>query len=286
MSTSSIPQPRAKETSPAGLPRVGYVKELQVRYRFRRLPRHVAEIGSRVFSSVDAYRLLKGLRYETREHIVVLHLNSANRLISMEHVAVGTPTECPCSPAVIFRGALLAGATAIIVVHNHPSGEPTPSQADDSLMKRLCQAGQLVGITVLDFIILGDRVHWSGADCGLLVDGKYLQNEAIGHPGRVMMKRPPPGPGPQEDPCRPVQSGPKPAEEPWSLERALERLSRRPRLPESLEKDKQILELAQQGLSRAEIAAKLGFSYARVVATISEALFRMPDGRGRKQKGA
>lgn len=185
MSMRSIPQPRAKESSPAGLPRVGYVRELQVRYRLRRVPRELAHIGSRVCSSLDASILLKGLRYETREILVVLHLNSANRLLSMDQVAVGTPTECPCSPAVIFRGALLAGATAIIVVHNHPSGEPTPSQGDHSRMESLCQIGQLVGITVLDFIILGDRGHWSGADCGFLVGGKYFQGRVFGHQGRV-----------------------------------------------------------------------------------------------------
>ena len=89
-----------------------------------------------------------------REHLVVLHLDSAHRLISAEVVSVGTLSSTPVHPREVFKAAILANARSIIVAHNHPSGDPTPSQEDHSVFDKLKQAGSLLNIPVLDFLVI------------------------------------------------------------------------------------------------------------------------------------
>lgn len=134
----------------------------------RRIPYGARLVGRGIFHSRDAFELFKGLRYEPREHIMVVHLNAGNRVISVDHAATGTPTECPFSASVVFRDAMLAGAAAIIIVHNHPSGLPRPSQGDLALMDEAKRSGDLLRIPVLDFIIVGDDTYWSASDRCLL----------------------------------------------------------------------------------------------------------------------
>jgi DNA repair protein RadC len=88
------------------------------------------------------------------ERVVVLYLNSQNAIIGAELVAMGGGSQCAVSPSEVFRGAIVAGATAIVVGHNHPSGDPTPSN-DDLLMTRgIIEAGRTLGIVVLDHIVV------------------------------------------------------------------------------------------------------------------------------------
>lgn len=90
-----------------------------------------------------------------REHFVVLHLNTKNKVVSLEVIAVGTLSAVLVHPREVFKGALLANANAIALAHNHPSGDPTPSEGDTQLTQRLIAAGNMLDIPVLDHIILG-----------------------------------------------------------------------------------------------------------------------------------
>lgn len=89
------------------------------------------------------------------EHMMVLLLNAKNQLIGYEDISHGTLTSSLCHPRNVFRLAILKNAAAIILIHNHPSGNPTPSEDDLQLTRRLAQAGELMGIQILDHVIIG-----------------------------------------------------------------------------------------------------------------------------------
>jgi len=120
-------------------------------------------------ASGAAATLAAYLAEEDREHFVVLLLNSKNRLIGINTVSIGSLTSSLAHPREVFKPAILANAAAIIVAHNHPSGEPTPSQEDIEITKRLHAAAELLGIRLLDHIVLGDNGRWySFQDDGVL----------------------------------------------------------------------------------------------------------------------
>jgi DNA repair protein RadC len=84
-------------------------------------------------------------------------------------VSIGTISSSLVHPREVFRAAILAGATGIIGVHQHPSGDPAPSQEDRSITTRLAETGKIIGIRLFDHIIIGKSGHFSFADEGLLV---------------------------------------------------------------------------------------------------------------------
>ena len=108
------------------------------------------------------------LRGETREHFFALPLDVRQRPIAEILVAVGSLSACAVAPGDVFRLVLKEAAAGVIFVHNHPSGEPSPSVEDIGLTERLRQAGALLGIKVLDHVILGHDGHFSFLDAGLL----------------------------------------------------------------------------------------------------------------------
>lgn len=105
-----------------------------------------------------------------REHFICLHLNSKNRLIREALVSIGSLSTSVVHPREVFGPAVRDGAAAIILVHNHPSGDPAPSREDRECTQRLAHAGKLLGIRVLDHVILGHEDYFSFADAALLDD--------------------------------------------------------------------------------------------------------------------
>ena len=103
-----------------------------------------------------------------REHFVALLLDSRYRVIRMSLIAIGSLSATLVHPREVFREAMAAQAAAIIVAHNHPSGDPEPSAHDLELTKRLQQAGEVIGIEVLDHLIIGREGHVSLAARGAL----------------------------------------------------------------------------------------------------------------------
>ena len=104
----------------------------------------------------------------TVERVRVLYLNTQNRLILDHHVTDGSIDEAAIHPREVIRKALDIGATALILVHNHPSGSPEPSRADIHITKRIAEAGNLLGITVHDHVIIGREGHTSLRAKGLI----------------------------------------------------------------------------------------------------------------------
>jgi DNA repair protein RadC len=108
------------------------------------------------------------LRNEPREQFLALCLDAKNRPVAELVVAVGGLSACALTPAEVFRLVLREPAAAVIFIHNHPSGEPSPSPEDVAVTRRLVQAAALLGLRVLDHVILGDPGHFSFLDAGLL----------------------------------------------------------------------------------------------------------------------
>ncbi len=102
------------------------------------------------------------------ERVRVLYLDTRNRLIVDHHVGDGSVDEAAIHPREVVRKALDVGATALILVHNHPSGNPEPSRADIEITRRIAEAGRLLGIAVHDHVIVGRQGHVSLKAKGLI----------------------------------------------------------------------------------------------------------------------
>ena len=118
------------------------------------------------------------LREENRlyevEHFQVLLLNTRRKLIRVEQVSQGTLDSLLVHPREVFKLAIAANAAAIVLVHNHPSGDPTPSEADIKVTRDLIRAGQLLKIEVLDHVILGRRTQERARDYASLRELGYF----------------------------------------------------------------------------------------------------------------
>ena len=101
--------------------------------------------------------VLRGDGSEQREHFLVLLLNARHEVLGKETVSVGSLNASIVHPREVFKPAVLASAASIVLVHNHPSGDPEPSEEDITISKRLVQAGELIGIGVLDHVIVASR---------------------------------------------------------------------------------------------------------------------------------
>lgn len=127
----------------------------------------VRELAERPYSLTDqhgAVTLLRQvLRDDPREQFVAVYLDSQHRPIAVHRVSTGTVNASHVHPREVFGPALQLAATALIVAHNHPSGDPKPSSQDRDITERLREAGDLLGLEVIDHIILGDGWFYSFA---------------------------------------------------------------------------------------------------------------------------
>ena len=136
---------------------VTYVRELTVKYR---------ENKGQSFNPIrfpdDAAKLLRRvLPDNVREHFVAIFLDSRHQVVGYFVVATGTASSCPVGAREVFQAALVVGATALVVAHNHPAGDVTPSPEDRGVTRRLREAGELLAIPVLDHLIIGTDRHYS-----------------------------------------------------------------------------------------------------------------------------
>lgn len=121
--------------------------------------------------SVDIFEAFRGrLGALQQEVVLVLGLNNKNELIREEVVARGSIDECLVGPREVFRPMIAEAAARIVLLHNHPSGDPSPSPQDVALTRRLAAVGDLVGIPLLDHLVIGRSSFSSLRDLGLLGD--------------------------------------------------------------------------------------------------------------------
>lgn len=112
--------------------------------------------------------LMPELRDAKKEHLKSITLNTKNAVLRIHTVSVGILDSSLVHPREVFKDAIAASAAAIIVAHNHPSGDPTPSTEDRRITQRLAEAGQIIGIELLDHVILGDNRFVSLKERGVL----------------------------------------------------------------------------------------------------------------------
>lgn len=103
-----------------------------------------------------------------QERVVAIGLDAKNRMVGHFLVAVGGVSSCPVEISPLLRAMLLMSASGMILVHNHPSGDSTPSPDDTMLTERICNAGGLVGVHLVDHVIIGNDDYFSFLDAGLL----------------------------------------------------------------------------------------------------------------------
>ncbi len=134
----------------------------------KRLSLEAPEERAAIHSPQDAAALVK---YEmsglTQEHLRVILLDTRNRVLSIEKLYVGSLNSSMVRVGELFRAAIQRNAAAVILVHNHPSGDPTPSPEDANLTRAAVQAGKLLDIEVLDHLVIGKGKHVSLKEKGL-----------------------------------------------------------------------------------------------------------------------
>jgi DNA repair protein RadC len=151
-----------------------YIKELRARYVKRRVS-GPAFLGEEVERPAKVYEMFKWLKEEPREKLLCLHLSTKYEIVSYEVVSVGSVNRSLVEPAEVFKGALLANALVILLVHNHPSGALIPSPEDYSIAERISKVGKELGVELLDFIVIGNGFY-SFADNGNLGTSDYYKH--------------------------------------------------------------------------------------------------------------
>lgn len=135
----------------------------------RRISQMVPEERIAIRSPGDAARfVMEEMRHLTQEHFVCLFLNTKNRVIDKECIFIGSLNTSVVHPREVFREAIRRSAAGVICIHNHPSGDPSPSREDLDVTARLVEAGRIVGIELVDHLIIGDGCYISLKEKGVI----------------------------------------------------------------------------------------------------------------------
>jgi len=151
---------------------IGLAKAIQIKAAVelgRRIMSHF-RTDDKVISSPDDVKklLMEEMRFLDREHFKIVLLNVKNRVISVENISIGSLNSSIVHPREVFKPAIKRSSAAVILVHNHPSGDPTPSREDVEVTRRLVEAGKILGIDVLDHVIFGNTNYFSFREKGLI----------------------------------------------------------------------------------------------------------------------
>lgn len=151
---------------------IGLAKAAQLKASFELARRKDEHDGERlsVKSHQDVIKAVRQrLKDKKKEHFLILCLDTRNNLIKISSISTGTLDTNLVHPREVFKEAIQSLASSIILVHNHPSGNPEPSEADIEITKRIQETGKIVGIDVLDHIIIADNKSFSFKEKGLVL---------------------------------------------------------------------------------------------------------------------
>ncbi|EOC99828.1 RadC family protein [Caldisalinibacter kiritimatiensis] len=128
----------------------------------RRISKTVAKEKVKVNSPLHVANLvMEDMRYLKKEYFKIILLDTKNQVITINEISVGSLNASIVHPREVFKEAILKSSASIILVHNHPSGDPTPSREDINITNRIIEAGKIIGIDVLDHIVIGDGIYFS-----------------------------------------------------------------------------------------------------------------------------
>jgi len=145
---------------------MAYLREIELRYKTTAIESDA--VGRPVSSSGAVAELFSDLQNETKEKFIVVNLDTKNKILCFEVVAIGSVSTIYMRPMEVFRTSILVNATSAIVMHNHPSGDCEPSQSDIEFTKKLCRISKDLGLTLWDHLIIGVGEYYSFADNGLM----------------------------------------------------------------------------------------------------------------------
>jgi len=145
------------------------IRSIEAKYRNEVVRDDAPEwVKPRFTQPEQVFDMFRNLRCETKEHFVVLHLDGKNRIVCFDRVSIGTLNQPIVHPREVFKTACLSNAAAIILMHNHPTGDPEPSREDIAITKHLRECGEILGIKVRDHVIVGDGEYASFVEKGLM----------------------------------------------------------------------------------------------------------------------
>ncbi len=146
---------------------IGKAKAMQIKAVFeinKRIQIHKTE-KKQIKSAKDVFDYcLPRMKNLDREKFMILYLDTKNRVIKDETISVGTLNSTIVHPREVFKNAIKDSINSIIIVHNHPSGDPAPSLDDDTISERFFKTGEIIGIKVLDHVIIGKENYYSYKD--------------------------------------------------------------------------------------------------------------------------
>ncbi|NTV22021.1 MAG: DNA repair protein RadC [Candidatus Yonathbacteria bacterium] len=143
---------------------IGQAKALQIASAISLVKRFYADDRTneiKISNSQDVISLTYDLRDKKKEHLVCLYLNARNILLKKEVISVGLLDKTLLHPREIFYPATELNAASVILIHNHPSGDSTPSEKDIQIVEKIAQAGEIMGISVIDFVIVSQKGYYS-----------------------------------------------------------------------------------------------------------------------------
>jgi DNA repair protein RadC len=150
------------------VPGMGLAKASQILSAFELARRHLLRETVRITCAQDVLPLLVDIAAKPQEHFLCFSLNGANEVIERRTVTIGLLDQSPVHPREVFADVIADRAAAVIFAHNHPSGDPQPSEADRRTHERLTEAAKILGLRVLDHIIVTKKSHLSFRESGLV----------------------------------------------------------------------------------------------------------------------
>jgi len=166
-----MPNPKKKVAKKASVKKKvakpTYLREIQIKFRKKRVSAD-SPVGKPITDSRHVYQLFKDLENESKEKMIAISLDAKNKIICFEVVAIGSLKSIYVRPFECIRASLPLNPYGVILIHNHPSGDPTPSVADKTFTKELKKLTDAGGLAFHDHLIIGDEGYFSFADAELL----------------------------------------------------------------------------------------------------------------------
>ena len=150
------------------VPGMGLAKSAQILSAFELARRHLLKETVKISRAQDVLPLVSDLIEKRQEHFVCISLNGANEVITKRIITIGLLNMSPVHPREVFADVIVDRAAAVVFVHNHPSGDLQPSDADLKMHEQLTEAGNILGIRVLDHIIVSRRGHLSFQESSII----------------------------------------------------------------------------------------------------------------------
>jgi len=144
-----------------------YLREIRIKFKKKRV-KAGSPVGKRIADSEQVVKLFEDLRDEAKENLIAISLDAKLKIICFEVVAIGSVASIYLKPGEAVRASVALNSSGIIILHNHPSGDPTPSPQDKKFTKDLTVVMDALGFEFHDHIIIGDECHFSFADEGFL----------------------------------------------------------------------------------------------------------------------